>query len=79
MCIQHRVVFLLIILLSVKLLELNSLVLHLTFVCQDAQRRIDDLQQHVKDTERDKESLRRQFDLQTQHLPGVSLNYSKQV
>lgn len=40
---------------------------------QDAQRRIDDLQQHLKDAERDKESLRRQFDLQTQHLPGVKI------
>ncbi|KHN88296.1 Liprin-alpha [Toxocara canis] len=38
---------------------------------QEAQRRIDDLTQHLKDAERDKESLRRQFDLQTQHLPAV--------
>ncbi|VDK44205.1 unnamed protein product [Anisakis simplex] len=39
---------------------------------QEAQRRIDDLSQHLKDAEKDKESLRRQFDLQTQHLPAVT-------
>uniref|UniRef100_A0A914RGB5 Liprin-alpha n=1 Tax=Parascaris equorum TaxID=6256 RepID=A0A914RGB5_PAREQ len=38
---------------------------------QESQRRIDDLTQHLKDAERDKESLRRQLDLQTQHLPAV--------
>lgn len=38
---------------------------------QEAQRRIDDLSQHLKDAERDKESFRRQFDLHTQHLPTV--------
>ena len=41
---------------------------------QEAQRRIDDVSQHLKDAEREKESLRRQFDLHTQHLPGVRLS-----
>lgn len=42
---------------------------------QEAQRRIEDLSQHLKEAERDKESLRRQFDLHTQHLPGVSYRF----
>lgn len=46
---------------------------------QEAQRRIDDLSQHLKEVERDKESIRRQFDLHTQHLPGELQSLTKEL
>uniref|UniRef100_A0A915BFV3 SAM domain-containing protein n=1 Tax=Parascaris univalens TaxID=6257 RepID=A0A915BFV3_PARUN len=46
---------------------------------QESQRRIDDLTQHLKDAERDKESLRRQLDLQTQHLPAELQSVTKEL
>uniref|UniRef100_A0A0N5AXD6 Liprin-alpha-1 n=1 Tax=Syphacia muris TaxID=451379 RepID=A0A0N5AXD6_9BILA len=46
---------------------------------QEAQRRIEDLSQHLKEAERDKESLRRQFDLHTQHLPDELQSVTKEL
>lgn len=39
---------------------------------QETQRRLEDVQFHLKDCEKEKESLRRQLELQLQPVPQVS-------
>lgn len=36
---------------------------------------MEEVEDRLRDAEREKESLRRQLDLQTQHLPGVGFDH----
>lgn len=49
----------------------------LTDQLQKMQHRIDDVEDRLRESEREKESLKRQLDLQSQHLPGVCYFYNK--
>ena len=41
---------------------------------QRMQYRLEEMEDKLRDSDKEKESLRRQLDLQAQHLPGVSLS-----
>lgn len=48
----------------------------LTEQLQKMQHRNDDVEDRLRESEREKESLKRQLELQSQHLPGVRKFYS---
>lgn len=44
----------------------------------DTQRRMDDVQLHLKECEKEKDSLRRQLDLHLEPVPQVGLNFQNE-